>query len=182
MPILATFMQNTKKKLIISIVVAFISTFISIDRMRSHHNKYFELTIKYAETASERNDGYSVSHAVPSPLSNTRTDTKPVHCIQYSPVGIKDPHYAIDLHPVSRLYEIQAKLHQSEPKFKDIGHGCDHHDQNKSNRKYHVQVMVNNKSTSAWSHTKREAKRQAAIAMLKLMGLPVEGDDTNVIC
>lgn len=158
-------MQYIKNKKVISIAMVFISIGY------------------YAEGSPGRNDARS--RAVPSPPTSTtaRTTTTPTqsssHCIKHSPVDLKDPHHAIELHPVSRLHEIQAKLHQSEPIFKVIGHRGE---QNKNNREYHMQVMVNDKSASAWGHTKRDAKRRAAIVMLNLMGLPVEGDGTNVIC
>lgn len=169
-------MQYITKKAIISIAMVLLGVGVG-----KYSNTYFELNVKYyAESAPVRNDGRSALRASPSPPATATTTTiKPSHCIQRSPGDLKDPHHAIELHPVSRLHEIQAKLHQSEPIFKVIGHRGE---QSKNNREYQVQVMVNDKSASAWAHTKREAKRSAAIAMLKLMGLPVEGDGTNAVC
>lgn len=149
-------------------------------------SQYFDLNIKYyAECSSLRNNARSSArntpaNAGPAPTSSPSTTTRATtHCIQHEPVDLKDPHHAIELHPVSRLHEIQAKSHQTEPIFKVLGHRGE---QNKNNLEYNVQVVVNDKSAAAWAHTKKEAKRRAAIAMLNLMGLPVEGDGTNAIC
>lgn len=168
--ILIRLMTNKK---VISIALVFIAMLFGVEKYSN--NRYFELNIKY-QAEAVRNDGRS--RVIPPPAtSTTARPTSP--CIHHSPVGLKDAHHAIDLHPVSRLHEIQAKLHQTEPIFKVIAHRGE---QSKNNREFHVQVVINDKSASAWAHTKREAKRRAAIAMLNLMGLPVEGDSTNANC
>lgn len=180
--------QITRKKLISFSVITF---GIVIFSGQQHYSHYLDLNIKYyAESAqvrapAPRNTASNVvSRAVtPKPTPPTRattTTTKSSHCIQRAPVDLHDPHHAIEKHPVSRLHEIQAKLHHQEPIFKVIEHRGQ---QNRNNLEYHVQVTINdNKSASAWAHTKKEAKRRAAIAMLHTMGLPVEGDETNGIC
>lgn len=75
---------------------------------------------------------------------------------------------------MSRLYEIQAKNHEPEPTFKEIGQRGQ---QNKNNVEFHVQVTVKDKTVSAWGHTKKEAKRRAAIQI----GLPIDADHSNAI-
>ncbi|XP_055295770.1 uncharacterized protein LOC129565207 [Sitodiplosis mosellana] len=89
-----------------------------------------------------------------------------------------DPHKAIGKHPVSRLFEIQAKNHEPVPIFKDIGQRGQ---PNQNNVEFHVQVTINNRTASAWARTKKEAKRRAAIEMLTQMGLQIEADNSNTI-
>lgn len=84
----------------------------------------------------------------------------------------------IGLHPVSQLHEIQAKNHKHHPLFKDIGRRGQ---QNENNIEFQVQVTVNGRSASAWGHTKKEAKRRAVIAMLTLMGVSIEAEQSNSI-
>lgn len=174
------------KKFIPVVVVSLLLPYVTVN----YFSLFVDVNMKiYAE-------GSTVRHNTRSPIRNTPANAGPqttkspaptttartassAHCIQHGSVDLKDPHHAIELHPVSRLHEIQAKLHQTEPIFKVLGHRGE---QSKNNLEYNVQVVVNDKSASAWAHTKKEAKRRAAIAMLNLMGLPVEGDGTNVIC
>lgn len=188
--------QYTTQKKFVSFTILFVFVWFGA---WNHCSQYFDLNIKYyAECSPVRNDARApvrntatnaasrtANLPTPTPISTAsstkarETTTQPSHCIQHAPIDLKDPHHAIEMHPVSRLYEIQAKLHQSEPIFKVIGHRGD---ENKNNHEYHVQVVVGDRSASAWAHTKREAKKSAAIAMLNIMGLPVEGDGTNAIC
>lgn len=190
-------MRYIAQKKVVSFAILFIFVYFGA---WNDCSQYFDWNVKYyAECSPARNEPgrapprNTATNAPPrfakSPPSTPfttqssttvrETTTKPSHCIQHAPIDLKDPHYAIEMHPVSRLHEIQAKLHQSEPIFKVIGHRGD---ENKNNHEYNVRVVVNEKTESAWAHTKREAKRQAAIAMLNRMGLPVEGDGTNAIC
>lgn len=170
-----TLMYYRTHKKVISCAVVFLFIYFGA---WNHCSQYFDLNIKYyAECSPARNDARPVARNTPTPTRAITTQS--THCIQHGPVDLKDPHHAIEIHPVSRLHEIQAKLHQTEPIFKVLGHRGE---QNNNNHEYNVQVTVNDKSASAWAHTKREAKRRAAIAMLNLMGLPVEGDGTNAIC
>lgn len=186
-------MQYIPARRVIPIAVVFL--FIQFGGL-NYCNQFFELNMKYSvECSPPRNNARSSARntpanagpqttkspaPTPTPSTTARATTaQSTHCIQRGPVDLKDPHHAIELHPVSRLHEIQAKLHQTEPIFKVLGHRGE---QNKNNLEYNVQVVINDKSASAWAHTKKEAKRRAAIAMLNLMGLPVEGDGTNAIC
>lgn len=104
---------------------------------------------------------------------------QPKQCSQNVAIDINDPLHAVEMHPVSRLHEIQAKAHKKEPIFQIIGHRGE---QNKNNQEFHVQVTVNDKTASAWAFTKKEAKRRAAIEMLNSMGSTVESDGSNNIC
>lgn len=175
-------MQYIPTKKVVPIAVVFL--FIHFGGW-NYCSQLFELNIKYqAECSPARNNARSSARITPAPTPTPSTTARATpaqstHCIQHGPVDLKDPHHAIELHPVSRLHEIQAKLHQTEPIFKVLGHRGE---QNKNNLEYNVQVVVNDKTASVWAHTKKEAKRRAAIAMLNLMGLPVEGDSTNAIC
>lgn len=177
-----TMLHYTTHKKVVPYAVLFLFIYFGA---WNHCSQYFDLNIKYyAECSPVRNNARpgarNTATNSPTPISTpTRATTQSTHCIHRGPVDLKDPHHAIEMHPVSRLHEIQSKLHQTEPIFKVLGHRGE---QNKNNHEYNVQVTVNNKSASAWAHTKREAKRRAASAMLNLMGLAVEGDGTNVIC
>lgn len=98
------------------------------------------------------------------------------NCLEKPAKDYSDPRLAIGLHPVSRLHEIQAKNYESLPVFKEIGH---RRHPTKNNVEFHIQVKINDKTASAWAHTKKDAKRRAAIQMLTQMGLQVEIDSSN---
>ncbi|XP_031624121.1 uncharacterized protein LOC116341295 [Contarinia nasturtii] len=109
----------------------------------------------------------------PTPTQSRESRT---NCIANVERDSSDPRQAIGKHPVSRLFEIQAKNHQVAPVFKDI---AQRGEQNKV--EFHIQVSVNNKSASAWGHTKKDARRRAAIELLTQMGLQVEADASNTL-
>lgn len=114
------------------------------------------------------------STTTPPPLSTTPR----ANCLGNPEKELTDPRQTIGKHPVSRLFEIQAKNHEHEPIFKDIGQRGQ---QNKNNVEFHVQVTVKDKIASAWGPTKRDAKRRAAIQMLIQMGLQVEANNSNTV-
>lgn len=89
-----------------------------------------------------------------------------------------DPLTSKMMHPVSRLYLISSKQHQMEPNFKVIT-VKQYRNQNNHivRRDFQVQIKYGDKTLSAWGQTKKDAKRKAAIAMLKQMGLQVDGDN-----
>lgn len=115
-----------------------------------------------------------------SQRSNTVKTTTPrprVNCAENVQRDYNDPRQAVGKSPISRLYEIQAKNYASAPVFKELEQRVP---ANKS-REFHIQVTVNDKTTSAWASTKKDAKRRAAIEMLTLMGVPVEAEHSNSI-
>ena len=117
------------------------------------------------------------------PITTTHSPTPPprtpqTNCLDNAHADNSDPRQAIGKHPVSQLFEIQAKNHASQPTFKDIGQRGQ---QNKNNVEFQVQVTVNDRTASAWGRTKKEAKRRAAIEMLTQMGLQIETDNSNTI-
>lgn len=112
----------------------------------------------------------------PTTPTPTQARAARMNCPENTERDSSDPRQAIGKHPVSRLFEIQAKNHEAAPIFKDLGQ------RGALNKvEFHVQVTVNNKTTSAWGHSKKDAKRRAAIELLTQMGLRVESDGSNVL-
>lgn len=104
------------------------------------------------------------------------TTTTPASIIQEHPrQDENDPTNAKSMHPVSRLYLIRATQHKTEPIFKEIGKKHYRNQQNHIIRhEFQVQVKLDDKIASAWGQTKRDARRKAAIAMLRLLNLQVD--------
>lgn len=150
--------------------------------------RFLSINIKYAESAPIANRAAQTQRSIFSTTTKRTTTTPPpsppppraprTNCLENAERDYSDPRQAIGKHPVSRLFEIQSKNHEPEPVFKDIGQRGQ---QNKNNIEFHVQVTVKDKTASAWSHTKKEARRHAAIEMLTQMGLQVEADNSNTI-
>lgn len=105
-------------------------------------------------------------------LIQTVPEPEPAGCNAVSNYG--NPHQAVGKHPVSLLYEIQAKNHDSAPIFKDVAERCQ-----QNQNEFQVQVMVDDRIAFACGYTKKEAKRRAAIEMLKQMHLPIESEESN---
>lgn len=109
----------------------------------------------------------------------TVTTTTAIATIQEHPGRDEiDPINAKTMNPISRLHLIRATQHQSDPIFKEISRK---HFRNQKNHiirhEFQYEVKVDNKTASAWGQTKKDAKRKAAIAMLKAMNLQVETGD-----
>lgn len=86
-----------------------------------------------------------------------------------------DPLHAKSMHPITRLYMIQAKNHQLGPVYKQIAQRNIRNDKNHIIRQeFQVQVKVGDKEANGWGDTKRSAKRKATIEILKLMGIQVD--------
>lgn len=89
-----------------------------------------------------------------------------------------DPYHAKWMNPISRMHLIRATQHQSDPIFKEISRK---HFRNQKNHiirhEFQYEVKIDDKTASAWGQTKKDAKRKAAIAMLKAMNLQVETGD-----
>lgn len=159
-------MQYIPNKKIVPYAVVFVLVYFGAWNCNQYFDFNFNLKY-YAECSPARSNARPVARntstnavlsqatkaPTPTPNPTTRATTaQSINCIQHGPVDLKDPHHAIELHPVSRLHEIQAKLHQPEPIFNVLGHRGE---QNKNNLEYNVQVVLNDKSASAWAHTKR---------------------------
>lgn len=118
--------------------------------------------------------------------SGSRTTSKPkdnraaVQTLNVEEISKRDetdPRNAKTMHPVSRLYLIQAKQQQMEPIFKEVGkRNYRNHDNKIVRHEFQMQVKVGDKTASEWGQTKKDAKRRASITMLKLMGLQVENE------
>lgn len=89
-----------------------------------------------------------------------------------------DPVYAKMMNPITRLHLIRATQHKSDPIFKETSRK---HFRNQKNHiirhEFQYEVKIDDKTASAWGQTKKDAKRKAAIAMLKAMNLQVETGD-----
>lgn len=86
-----------------------------------------------------------------------------------------DPVHAKTMHPVTRLYMIQAKRRQVGPIFREIARRNYRNDKNHIIRQeFQLQVKIGDNEATEWGDTKRNAKRRAAIAILKKMGLQVD--------
>lgn len=156
--------------------------------MHEYCLRYLSINIQYfAECAPAVNRAVQQRPTATSTIkpitTTTHSPTPPprtpqTNCLENANVDNSDPRQAIGKHPVSRLFEIQAKNHGTQPTFKDIGQRGQ---QNTNNVEFHVQVTVNDRNASAWGRTKKEAKRRAAIEMLTQMGLKIEADNSNTI-
>lgn len=117
---------------------------------------------------------------VKSAQPNFRTTTSTIPSINVQEVSKRDdndPSQAKTMHPVSRLYLIQAKQKQKEPIFKEIGQRIfRNHSNNIVRLEFQMQVKIGDRTASDWGQTKKDAKRRAAISMLKSMGLQVENE------
>lgn len=141
-----------------------------------HLEKNLSLSIKYMEKPVLVN---RICDPTQEPSITTEdVIPTPIQCDFNLELDYGDPRQAVSKNPVSRLYEIQAKIHGKAPIFKEIGERGQ-----QNNLEFHVQVIVDCKIACAWGHTKKDAKRQAAIKMLSLMELPVDaaGNNINII-
>lgn len=146
-----------------------------------HLEKNLSLSIKYMEKPVLVNRICDLSQEpsittedtiIPTPMCDLN------QCNLNLELDYGDPRQAVNKNPISRLYEIQAKIHGEAPIFKEIGERGQ-----QNSLEFHVQVIVDCKIACAWGHTKKDAKRRAAIEMLALMKLPVDnaGNNANVI-
>lgn len=138
--------------------------------------QYLDIKVNfYAECATSKTSKPSLvtaSHRT-TKATTIKTPTRAQQCIPNAPANQDVP----DKHPVSHLFEIQAKNHDAHPIFNVIGHRGEIHKQ-----EFQVQVKVKDRTTSAWGFTKKEAKRRAAIEMLILLGVTTETDHSNTVC
>lgn len=94
---------------------------------------------------------------------------------EQSNLDANDPLQAKTMHPVTRLYMIQAKRRQVGPIFRELARRNYRNDKNHIIRQeFQLQVKVDDKEATEWGDTKRNAKRRAAISILKKMGLQVD--------
>lgn len=152
-------------------------------------SRFLSINIKYFAECTPVNRGAQTQRSIVSTTTIRTTTTTPpppppspraprTNCLENADRDYSDPRQAIGKHPVSRLFEIQSKNHEPEPVFKDIGQRGQ---QNKNNIEFHIQLTVKDKTASAWGHTKKEAKRRAAIEILTQMGLQFKADNSNTI-
>lgn len=107
--------------------------------------------------------------------TSTSTTPQPVRILEESKRDSSDPINAASMQPTTRLYMIQAKKREIGPIFKEISLRNFRNDKNHIIRQeFEVQVKLGDKVATGMGDTKRNAKRKAAIAMLKLMGLQVD--------
>lgn len=140
--------------------------------------QYLDIRVNYyAECATPKSSRPSVVTASFRTTKAITTKTPTTKCIPNAPANQDDRRDETDKHPISRLFEIQAKNHDEHPIFNVIDERGEIH-----KREFHVQVKVKDKTTSAWGFTKKEAKRRAAIEMLTLLGVTVETDRLNTVC
>lgn len=122
--------------------------------------------------------GGTASHSIRSTRPTVTTTTAVSAIQEHSRRDENDPVYAKTMNPISRLYLIRATKHQSDPIFKEISRK---HFRNQKNHiirhEFQYEVKVDDKSASAWGQTKKDAKRKAAITMLKAMNLQVDIGD-----
>lgn len=115
---------------------------------------------------------YSAQHPI---IRTATTRTAPSAIQEHSIHDENDPFQAKTMNPITRLYLIRATQHRSDPIFKEISRK---HFRNQKNHiirhEFQYEVKVDNKTASAWGQTKKDAKRKAAIEMLKAMNLQVE--------
>lgn len=112
-----------------------------------------------------------------SNIVRTTTTARPTTTARANCVENIQRDYNNEKHPVSRLYEFQAKNYESPPIFKEVGQRIQ---QNKKHE-FNIQVTVNGRTASVWAANKKDAKRKAAIEMLTLMGIAVEAEHSNSI-
>lgn len=167
-------MRKVKATIFFTLVLGSIQYF----GIQQYYFRYFDVNIKYmAESAPVQRGQVQRPFSTPT-TTPPRAVASPVNCIANAEQDWSDPGQAVGKHPVSRLYEIQAKNHENEPIFTDVG---ERGQQIRNNVEFQVQVTVNGKKASAWGHTKKDAKRRAAVEMLTLMRLPVEDDQSNSV-
>lgn len=109
-------------------------------------------------------------------IPKPRVVAKLTKCLENTERNFDNSRSVVEKHPVSRLHEIQAKNHGNQPIFKDVGQRGQ---QQNNNVEFQVQVTINDKIAAAWGHTKKDAKRRAAIEMLKLMDLPIASKSSD---
>lgn len=131
----------------------------------------FQLLLLTDHASAETSRG-NRNQRPPQPIATTTAATIRIH--EEPNRDSADPLHAKSMHPVTRLYMIQAKNHQLGPIYKQIAQ------RNIRNEKSHiirqefqVQVKVGDKEAIGWGDTKRSAKREATVEVLKLMGLQV---------
>lgn len=107
----------------------------------------------------------------------TTTSVPSIVVQEHSIKDDKDPEKAKFMDPITRLYQIQARKHQMEPIFKEIGQKNFRNQKNHIiRREFNIEVEIDNITAGASGFSKKSAKRKAAIAMLRRMGLDVEVD------
>lgn len=108
--------------------------------------------------------------------ANIATTPQPsVRIQEQSKRDASDPLNATSMQPIARLFMIQAKKREIGPIFKEISLKNYRNDKNHIIRQeFEVQVKLGDKVATGWGDTKRSAKRKAATAMLRLMGLQVD--------
>lgn len=167
-------MRKVKATIFFTLVLGSIQYF----SIQQYYFRYFDVNIKYLAESAPVQRG-RVQRPLSTPTTTpSRAVASPVDCIANTEQDLSDPRQAVGKHPVSRLYEIQVKNHENGPIFTDIG---ERGHQNRNIVEFQVQVKVNGRTASAWGHTKKDAKRRAAVEMLTLMRLPVEADNSNSV-
>lgn len=85
-----------------------------------------------------------------------------------------NPRDSMHMHPVSRLNLIQSMKRAKMPTYELIGLINMRNVGNMIvNRRFHMQVTLDDYVADAWGQTKKEAKREAAKALLTKMNLAV---------
>lgn len=175
-------MGIVKPSIYFTIVILGSVHFLEIHQFGFRHlEKNLSLSIKYMEKPVLVN---RICDPTQEPSTTTEDTIIPTpkcglnQCDLNLELDYGDPRQAVNKNPVSRLYEIQAKIHGKAPIFKEIGERGQ-----QNSLEFHVQVIIDCKVACAWGHTKKDAKRRAAIKMLALMDLPVyaAGNNINII-
>lgn len=85
-----------------------------------------------------------------------------------------DPRESTHMNPVSRLNLIQSQKKAPSPSYELIEVVNMKNERNTTiNKRFHVQVKLDDFTADAWGLTKKEAKREAARALLTKMNLAV---------
>lgn len=108
--------------------------------------------------------------------STTTTTPKPALVIQeHSTKDDQDALNAKTMNPVARLYLIQSRRQQMEPVFKEVGQKNYRNQKNHIiRREFEIQAKVGDKTSTGTGYSKKDAKRNAAITLLRQMGFEVE--------
>lgn len=124
----------------------------------------------------------SVGSAQPNRTARPREvaiSTTPSFIQEHPSRDEENPFHAKKMHPVSRLYLIRSTQKQMDPVFKNVAEKVFRNQKNHIiRREFQIEVRLDDKTASAWGQTKKDAKRKAAIAMLKQMNLQVDNGDS----
>lgn len=84
--------------------------------------QYFGIHAAVTRTPQKSITTPKTTRATTAEPRSTQAKSRALNCTPNTTVDLSDPRQAVNKHPVSRLFEIQAKNHEKEPIFKVIAH------------------------------------------------------------